>query len=191
MTSRRIILLFVVLEVMILIWAVFTHGFSLFALQTVTRFSGKLCLALFSAIFILSNKPHIIRTWLSEKYYVLFAIVNGIHLVEYLLLLPSLDVPLLNYRIIGGVMAYTFIFAMPIIHHYATTGSLSIYQFLLTETVFLYFIWLVFFLTYLPRVQGKLPSVEGSYAESVAILGWISTMMGIKLTSHIHFRKMR
>lgn len=191
MTPGRIIVLFVVLELIIIAGAVYTDGFSIVALQTVTRFSGRLCLLLFSAIFLLHNKPHIIQAWLSEKYYLLFAIVNGIHLIEFLLLLPYLNLPLIYYRIVGGVIAYIFIFSMPLVRNYFLAGKIPIQKFFIIETTFIYFIWLVFFLTYLPRVQGKLPSYEGSYAESVAILGWISTMLGIKLTGMVQFRKAR
>ncbi|MBA4054807.1 MAG: hypothetical protein C0490_08860 [Marivirga sp.] len=189
MTPRRIILLFILLEAIIVAGAVVADGFSVAALQTTTRFSARLCLLLFSAIFLLYNKPNIIHAWLSQNYYLLFAIVCGINLAEYLLLFPSLNPPLIYYRIAGGVLAYAFIFSMPLVKTYSITGRISIQQFFIIETVFLYFIWLVFFLTYLPVVQGKLKSVEGSYAESVASLGWLSTMMGIKLTSLIQFKK--
>lgn len=191
MTFRRIILLFILLECIIIASAVILNGFSIMALQTITRFSGSLCLLLFSAIFLNYNKPDIIHRWLSEKYYLLFAIVSGIHLVEYLFLLPFSNTVLIHYRIAGGVLAYTFIFSMPFISKYFLAGKISTDQFVIIETVFLYIIWLVYFMTYLPRVQGKLPAVEGSYAESVAMLGWVSTMMGIKLTSLVQFRKLK
>lgn len=192
MTSRRIILLFVLLEVGIVAGAIFVDGFSITTLQTVTRFSGMLCLLLFSAIFLMYNKPEILHAWLSKNYYLLFATVNAIHLAEYLLLLPFSNTHLLYYRVVGGTLAHLFIFSMPIISAYSKAGKIPLQQFSIIETTFLYSVWLFFFLTYLPRVQGKLPSVEGSYAESVALLGWVSTMMGVKLSSSlIQFRKVR
>jgi hypothetical protein len=71
------------------------------------------------------------------------------------------------------------------------SGKITRKKFFTFEAIFLYYIWLVFFLTYLPRVQGKLPSAGGSYAEHVALLGWVSTMLGIKLTSMLQFQKAR
>jgi hypothetical protein len=189
MSSGRIILLFILLECLIIAGAILAEGFSLAALQMITLFSERLSLLLFSTIFLLHHKPILIHTWLSEKYYLLFAIVTGIHLVEYLLYLPFSTTPVVAYRVVGGVLAYIFIFSMPLIRRYAFKGSISVRQFSTIETVFLYAIWLVFFLVYLPRVQGKLPVIGSSYTESVALLGWVSTMMGIKLTSLIQFRK--
>jgi hypothetical protein len=59
------------------------------------------------------------------------------------------------------------------------------------ETIFVYYVWLVFFLTYLPRVQGKLPQAGGSFTEHVALLGWVSTLLGMKLSALIQFQKKR
>ena len=84
MTSRKIIALFIGLEVLIIVIALLFDGYSLNALQTITRFSGRLSLLLFSAIFLFYNRP-LITEWLSDKFYLLFAVVHGIHLVELLL----------------------------------------------------------------------------------------------------------
>src|SRR5687767_13702196 len=84
MSPKKIFALFVSLEIVIIVIAILYYGFSIVALQTITRFSGRLSLFLFSAIFLLYNKPDTIQTWLSRKFYLLFAIVHGIHLVELL-----------------------------------------------------------------------------------------------------------
>jgi len=191
MKSRRIILLFVLLELIIIAAAVLMHGFSLTALQTTTRFSGRLSLFLFSAIFLMHNKPVTLHAWLSEQFYLLFAIVHGIHLTELLAYVITAKVELIPVRVLGGFLAYGFIFLMPVLVTYSKAGKITMKQFLITEAIFLYYIWLIFFLTYLPRVQGKLPSAGGTYAEHVALLGWVSTMLGIKLTSLIQFQRAR
>jgi hypothetical protein len=56
------------------------------------------------------------------------------------------------------------------------------------EIVFQYYVWLIFFLTYLPRVQGTLPSAGGSYWEHVALLGWVSLLLGMKITSLLRIK---
>lgn len=60
--------------------------------------------------------------------------------------------------------------------------------FSILETIFVYYVWLIFFLTYLPRVQGKMPQAGGSFTEHVALLGWISTLLGMKLAGLIPFK---
>jgi hypothetical protein len=164
-------------------------GFSIAALQTTTRFSGRLSLFLFSLIFLMHSKPITLHNWLSEKFYLLFAIVHGIHLFELLAYVYLADVKLIPIRLAGGFLAYSFIFLMPLLSSYAQSGRITQKRFFAFEAIFLYYIWLIFFLTYLPRVQGKLPSAGGSYTEHVALLGWVSTMLGIKLTSMLQFQK--
>lgn len=189
MNSRRIITLFVLLEGLIIVVAVVANGFSLTALQTVTRFSGRLSLLLFSVIFLFHHKPETLHGWLSDKFYLLFAVVHGIHLIELLAYIYLSQAQLIPIRLAGGFLAYALIFAMPILSHWTNTGRVSAGQFYMVQTFFMYYTWLIFFLTYLPRVQGKLPNAGGNYAEHVALLGWVSTMLGIKLASMIEFKK--
>lgn len=189
MSSRRIIILFVLLELVIAGIAVAVDGFSVSALQTTTRFSGRLSLFLFSAIFLLHHKPETLHTWLSTKFYLLFAIVHGIHLMELSAYIYISGIPLVPIRVAGGFVGYAFIFLMPFLSDFESNGRISRRRFFIVQTIFLYYLWLLFFLTYLPRVQGKLPNVGGHYAEHVALLGWVSTMLGIKLTNLIQFKK--
>ena len=189
MSSRKLIILFVAVEILIVVLGLLSDGYSLTALQTITRFSGRLSLFLFSAIFLLYNKPYTITAWLSDRYYLLFAIVHGIHLAELLAFVYLSGAKLIPYRIAGGFVAYLFIFAMPLLQSYTIRGLFSKRSYSIIETVFIYYVWLVFFLTYLPRVQGKLPQAGGSFAEHVALLGWTSTLLGMKLSALIRFKK--
>jgi hypothetical protein len=189
MSARKLIILFVAIEVFIIGLGLWSEGYSLTALQTITRFSGRLSLLLFSAIFLLFNRPYTITAWLSDRFYLLFAIVHGIHLMELLLYVYLSGIQLIPYRIAGGVVAYAFIFAMPFVQSYRMRGRISKKTYSTLETIFVYYVWLVFFLTYLPRVQGKLPQAGGSFAEHVALLGWVSTLLGMKLSALIQFQK--
>jgi hypothetical protein len=189
MTSRKLIILFFVIEVVIVVLGFLTDGYSLAALQTITRFSGNLSLFLFSAIFLLYNKPYTVTAWLSDRFYLLFAIVHGIHLAELLTFVYLAEIELVPYRLAGACMAYLFVFIMPFLQSFKMRGQISKRTYSIIETIFIYYVWLVFFLTYLPRVQGKLPIAGGSFAEHVALLGWISTLLGMKLSAMIQFKK--
>lgn len=155
-------------------------GFTLLALQTVTRFSGRLSLMVFSILFLLHGKN--LDTLTSFKPYLIFAVVHGIHLIELLSYVSLSGTNLIPIRVAGGALAYAFVFIMPLLDYKHLNGQLSKQKFSLCENVFLYYIWLIFFLTYLPRVQGRLPNVGGNYSEFVVLLAWVSTMLGIKLT---------
>ena len=54
--------------------------------------------------------------------------------------------------------------------------------------IYLYYVWLIFFMTYLSRVQGTFPKAGGSYAEHTMLLGWVALMLGIKISDLI-FKK--
>jgi hypothetical protein len=188
MSPRKIIALFVGFEVLIIILGVLFEGYSLIAIQTITRYSGRLSLLLFSAIFLWYNKPYL-TVWLSERFYLLFAVVHAIHLAEILFLFSLSGVKLAPVRIAGGFLAYAYIFSMPVLQAFRDQGKIHGKTFATLEVVFLYYIWLIFFLTYLPRVQGKLPLAGGTFAEYVALLGWTSTMLGMKLAGLITFKR--
>jgi hypothetical protein len=191
MASRKLIILFIVIELVIIVLAFLTERFSLGALQTITRFSGSLSLFLFSAIFLLYNKPYTITAWLSDRFYLIFTIVHGIHLAELLTFVYLANIELVPHRLAGGFIAYLFVFAMPFLQSFKMRGQISNRTYSILETVFVYYVWLVFFLTYLPRVQGKIPIAGGSFAEHVALLGWVSTLLGMKLSAMIQFQKRR
>jgi hypothetical protein len=191
MSPKKIIILFVAIEFAIIVLVLLSEGYSVSAVQTITRFSGRFSLMLFSAIFLLYNQPTIITLWLSDKFYLLFAIVHGIHLIELLVYVNIAEVQLIPYRVAGGFFAYAYIFAMPIFQHYRRLAKITSKTYLTIETVFVYYVWLIFFLTYLPRVQGKLPQAGGNFAEHVALLGWVSMLLGVKVAGQIQFASKR
>jgi hypothetical protein len=189
MSPRKIIILFLLLEISIILISLLIDGNSLTALQTITRFSGRLSLFLFSAIFLLYDKPQTIHTWLSEKFYLLFAIVHGVHLLELLSFVYLSNASLIPIRVAGGLLAYLYIFLMPVFVKLQESQRISSKTFSVLEIVFIYYVWLVFFLTYLPRVLGALPEVGGRYSEHVALLGLISVLLGTRLVGLIQFSK--
>jgi hypothetical protein len=187
MNFRRVILFVVLLELSILFSAVFIFGFNLQALQTTTRYSGRLSLLIFSFIFLTQNKKEKLTSWLSNKPFHVFAVVHGIHLIELLLFVFLSEIKLVPYKLLGGFIAYLFIFLMPVVDHFKNQNRISFTRFFIIETIFMYYVWSIFFVTYLTRVLGKVSVVDGSYWEHVALLGWVTTMLGTKLVSLIKF----
>ncbi len=186
-SSKKILGVSIAIEILIIVSAILLDGFSTISLQKITRFSGRFSLLLFSIIFLLHGTN--MEVWSSSKLYLVFAVVHGIHLIELLSYVIISDAKLVPIRIAGGMLAYTFIFIMPILDLKQSKNQLTKQKFNLFENVFLYYVWLIFFLTYLPRVQGKLPLVGGNYDEFVILLAWVSTMLGIKLMMLMSSRK--
>lgn len=173
-----------IIEVGIALLAVINYGATLESLQAVTRFSGRASLLIFSLIFLFQNHKHLnVKAILSEKYFLIFAIAHGIHLVELLSFVYLSGNPLIPLRLAGGFLAYVLIFIMPYMQSLFDRNKISLKAFSSLTLIYLYYVWFIFFMSYLPRVRGTLPNVGGSYSEFVVLLAWVSILMGIKLQS--------
>lgn len=189
MTVRNAVLICLIVEAGLGVLGVINFGYTVEGLQATTRFSGRFSLLLFSIIF-LANRPADIYLWLSKKPFHIFALAHGIHLLELLSFLYLSGSEIIPYRVAGGFVAYSLIFLMPFLADRREQGKLEERKFNILTIVFQYFIWGIFFLTYLPRVRGLLPNVGGSYIEHVVLLGWVSLMLGMKLP-RVMFKRRR
>ncbi len=171
-----------IVEVGVALLAVINYGASLETLQAVTRFSGRVSLAIFSLIFLFHNHRHInVKSILSEKYYSIFAIAHGIHLLQLLSFVYLSGNELIPIRLAGGFLAYLLIFIMPYAQLQFEANRISLKKYSTLTLIYLYYVWFIFFMSYLPRVRGTLPNAGGSYSEFVVLLAWVSLMLGIKL----------
>lgn len=172
------ILLFgVALEALIILFSIGSEGFTLEALHVTTRFSGRLSLLAFSLILLLYDKRGVIRL---DFAFLLFAVLHGIHLIELISYVRLSGVELIPIRVLGGFVAYVMVFAMPVIESRHQQGKMSTRNFHRIEAVFFVYVWLIFFLTYLPRVMGTLPNVGGTFMEHVILFSWIILLGVIK-----------
>ena len=187
MSFRKAILLILLAELTVALLAIANYGLTIEGLQATTRFSGRLSLVIFSLIFIyLTFNRERLYSLLSAKPFHIFAIAHGIHLVELLSFVYLSKANLIPLRLAGGFLAYVFIFIMPVIQNRFENEKLSSKKYALSENIYLYYVWFIFFMSYLPRVQGKLPHVGGSYWEFVVLLSWVCLLMGAKLLSQIN-----
>jgi hypothetical protein len=171
-----------ILETLAILLGIINYGWTLEALQAVTRYSGRASLAIFSVIFLFNTHPVInVRKLLSEKYFLVFAIAHGVHLFILLSYIYFSEANLVPVRLVGGFLAYALIFAMPFVQMKYDEQKISDKRFKQVTLIYLYYVWFIFFMTYLPRVRGTaVVGVGGSYKEFVILLGWISIMMGFK-----------
>ncbi|MFZ6014384.1 MAG: hypothetical protein ACOYXT_28855, partial [Bacteroidota bacterium] len=164
-------------EIAIAAISVIFYGFTIEALQTTTRFSGRLSLLVFSVIFLFHYKPATRVNLLSDKFYSVFAVVHGVHLIELLSFVTLSGVKLIPYRLAGGFVAYAFIFAMPLLANAARSGKIESIKFSRIDLAFHVYVWFIFFMTYLPRVLGKLPDAGGAPWEHQLLMGWVLLLL--------------
>lgn len=179
----RAILLILLAEAIVALLAVYGYGYTLEGLQATTRYSGRFSLLVFSIIFMLMpGQEQVLRQTLSPNPYLIFAVAHGIHLLELLSYIYLSGTPLIPLRLAGGFVAYLFIFVMPLLHNRFLQSRLTIATYTVVINVYLYYVWFIFFMSYLPRVQGKLPHAGGKYWEFVVLLCWVCVMLGSKLS---------
>ena len=189
MTTRQAVLTIIIIQILLGILGWVNYGYHLEALQAATRFSGRFSLLLFSLIFLFhGSKTFKIKTVLSEKYFFIFALAHGIHLLELLTYVCLSGNELIPIRLAGGFVAYLLIFLMPVVFYWYEQGKVTMKNYVWITWVYLFYVWFIFFMSYLPRVQGKLPHVGGNYSEFVVLLTWVSLMMGIKIQQLISSR---
>ena len=113
--------------------------------------------------------------------FLVFAIAHGIHLLELLSYVRLSGIPLVPYRLAGGFIAYAMIFFMPWFKVRAEMGKINEKRMHQLEYVYLFYVWFIFFMTYLSRVNGSFPNAGGSHTEHVALMGWVCAMLGARL----------
>jgi hypothetical protein len=183
MPFRASIVLILLLEIGVIVLALLSYGWSIDGLQAVARFSGRLSLFIFSVIFLLHHQAsRLLTRILSEKFFMVFAIAHGVHLVELLAYTYSSGSELVPYRLAGGMVAYALIFVMPWMQQRHEGGKISPKRFNQLSLVYLYYVWFMFVMTYVPRVMSSNVTAGGSYSEFVVLLGWVFFMLGIKVS---------
>lgn len=181
MSPRNALPVVLLAETLAILLAVVNYGWTLEGLQAVTRYSGRVSLLIFSLIFLFYNHPVVnIKKLLSDKFFLMFALAHGIHLFELASYLYYSGNPIIPVRLLGGAVAYAMIFVMPFLQMRFEEQKITEKRFNQLALVYLYYVWFIFFMTYLPRVRGELPNAGGSYKEFVVLLGWVSIMMGFK-----------
>ena len=182
MKTRTTIFAVILAEVIVISLGVGTAGWSIDGLQATTRFSGRFSLILFSFIFLLHpNKKSLLHGFLSENYFLIFAIAHGIHLIELLSFVYLSGTELVLYRVAGGFLAYVIIFLMPWLKFRADRGELSGERLTAIGYVYIFYVWFIFFMTYIGRLNGAFSRPGETHLEHRVLMGWVCIMLGIKI----------
>jgi hypothetical protein len=178
---RKCLFLVIGFEILIIILAIGYYGYTVDALQATARYSGRFSLLIFSGIFILQCNPGLIHDWFSKNFYFVFSVAHGIHLIELLAYVRLSETKLIPLRVAGGALAYGLIFIMPVVYILLTKHLISQKVYSALSQVNLYYIWFIFLMTYIPRVQGKLPNAGGTFIEYVSLLIAVLAILVIRV----------
>jgi hypothetical protein len=179
---RTAILLVLAGEALVAALGILNFGWSIEGLQATTRFSGRFSLLIFSFIFLLyPGKPTSLEDFFSKRYFLVFAIAHGIHLMELLSYVYLAGIVLVPYRVAGGFLAYSLIFLMPWFEQRTEAGTLEEKRFRMIGITYLFYVWFIFFMTYVARLNGSFQNAGGTYAEHAVLMGWVCVMLVYKL----------
>jgi|SRR6185295_1880360 len=197
MKVKTTLFLVIMAEAMVILLGVYIYGWNiehftgmsgsgftmnLEGLRATTRFSGRLSLFIFSFIFLLyPNSKSTLSSILSENFYLVFAVAHGIHLIELLSYVSLSGTVLVPYRVAGGFFAYLLIFSMPVLYARRNAGKLAEQRFNLLGFVYIFYVWFVFFMTYVARLSGGFSKPGESQIEHRVLMGWLCVMLGIKI----------
>jgi hypothetical protein len=172
MTLNRLLPIGIALELLVLITSYFeSSGDTTAFFQAAARLSGRVSLLFFTFYFIYSTLNPSVKALSVKEYpeneglktkYILsrdFAIIHLIHWVFLAIAVKLSGFELVPYRVAGGALAYFMVVAMPFIlkKKIFTNFSLRV-----TEGVYIFYVWLIFFMTYLPRIRGHVPTATGN-----------------------------
>src|SRR5882672_1871382 len=142
MELRNAVLLAVGAEIAVAALGVNNYGWSIEGLQATSRFSGRLSLFIFSFIFLLHpGEKSKVSFYLSDGYFLVFAIAHGIHLIELLSYVYLSGIELVPYRLMGGFIAYAFIFLMTLFQQRFEAGKISPKKFNELGLSYLFYVW--------------------------------------------------
>jgi hypothetical protein len=167
------------LEVMVLIMAYLeSYGDTTAFFQVASRLSGRVSLLFFLIYAIyatLSPSPKnrdsrtvkegielTVKTSLSKD----FAIIHVIHWMFLAVAVTLSGFELVFIRMIGGALAYLMIILMPLVYEKRLFINRPLQM---LENGYIIYVWFIFFMTYVPRILGKVPKATGSMSSYIAL----------------------
>ncbi len=149
------------------------------AYKAAARYTGRVSLALFAAIAVLYAIPA--RRETARAIVAPFAAAHVFHfgcLAAYLSMTGGWPAPA---RLAGGALAYAMIVGMPFVQR---ASGLRERARTIAENVYLAWVGVVFVITYVVRMLGKIPQATGSREE---YLGLLAVVVAV-LVTHVALR---
>ena len=153
------------LEILVMLLAyIESQGDTTLFFQASARLSGRVSLLFFLFYGIYATRHpsvEIDSVALSVKTMLVrdFAIIHVIHWVFLAIAVKLSGFELVPFRVLGGSLAYLMIVLMPFIYQKKLLLNVSLVT---MQHVYIFYVWLIFFMTYLSRVREQTPTATGS-----------------------------
>lgn len=160
------------LEVFVLIMSYLeSYGDTTAFFQAAARLSGRVSLLFFLIYAIYTTvypsvKEDIeikVKTSLSKD----FAIIHVIHWMFLAVAVTLSGFEIVFIRVIGGALAYLMIILMPLVYEKRLFANRPLPM---LENGYIIYVWFIFFMTYLPRILGKVPTATGTMSSYITLM---------------------
>jgi hypothetical protein len=136
-----------------------THFF-----QAAARLSGRVSLLYFGFIVVFATyNPGFLYgspVWRAKwRLYASFALVHVIHWCLLAVAVTLSGFELQPIRVAGGALAYGLVVGMPIILYFDLLSANTLVR---IQSFYIFWVWLIFFLTYVTRLRGQTTTHTGS-----------------------------
>ncbi len=170
----KLLVLGIALETLVLLLSfVESKGDTTLFFQASARLSGRVSLLFFLFYGIYATRHPSVETGsvaLSVKTMMVrdFAVIHIIHWVFLAIAVVLSGFELVPFRVLGGALAYLMIVLMPFIYQKKLLATVSL---TMMQHVYIFYVWLIFFMTYLSRVRGQTPRATGDMSAYWVLMG--------------------
>jgi len=165
-------------------------------LQAVARFSGRVGLFWFALVFSIAPLHHFLRSdWTRlamrrrRHLGLAFGVHHLVHLAELLVYLQVSGNPLDPSRAAGGMLGYVFLVAMMATSSDAAVARLGAGNWKRLHRTGLWYLWIVFLITYSSRLAGKVPNAGGGTAEFVVCISVVLALAALRAAALVSKRR--
>lgn len=182
----------ILLEILVLVLSYFeANGDTTYFFQAAARLSGRVSLLFFGLLFVYATLfPSVEAN--SEPLHVKFILARNfaiIHVIHWFLLATAVKLSgfaLVPTRLAGGALAYLMIVLLPFVIQKKVFKKMSLS---IALNVYLPYVWLIFFITYLTRVLGKASPITGSMPAYYILISITLALMFFRLWVIVRNRK--
>jgi hypothetical protein len=176
----RLLTIGFLLEVLVLILSYFeSQGDTTAFFQAAARLSGRVSLLYFTLLFVYATlNPSLKKEDILQYKIILTRNFAILHLIHWVLLATAVSLSefdIVPFRLAGGALAYLLIVFAPFV---LTKKVLKNTNLPIAQTVYLLYVWLIFFMTYFSRVRMQSTHVTGSMTAYYILMAFVIGLLG-------------
>lgn len=179
-------------------WARASYESTIEILQAVTRFTARISLLMFAMVFTASALHKLLRkSWTAEflknwrPYALSFAYAHTIHLFAIFLLYRQTSEKAPLVTMVFGGLAYLLIYVMAFTTNEKAVKKMGFRNWKALHRVALFYIWFIFFMTYIRRLMPadpEEPGSGGSKTEFIIAFILVIAMMLVRIAAAVFTR---